>query len=411
MMSKKKDKLKICMLLTDVFDPKFPARPAITEIYGKFLPNSGHEITWIIPYRDKIQDLKVSDEISKNVTIKFIYWPISLNLLSKFFNLILIYFRKYKLLDNLLKEENYDIIQVRNDVFDALISIYLRKKFNIPVVFQYTFPKEAYKYSDSKIYLKIFGKVQEIVLNFVLNKSDFILPISKWMMEELVEKGFPKKKMIPLPMGVNLDSFKEKKGIEIRKKYSLENCNLLLYSGRLDKKRGLEVLINAFRYVNQINSDVKLILVGEGNHKEELKSLSESMELQDKIIFTGQVSYSEIPNYIAASDICISSIRPYPIYKISSPTKLFEYMAMIKPTIANKGIYEQDYVLKDSKCGLLVDFDSSSFFNAIIFLLNDPEKSEEMGKNGREWVEKNRSYELMAIDMKNLYYKLLDKFD
>ena len=43
-----KSRLKICVLTGTFFDSKMPARPAITEIFGNYLPLFGHKITWLV---------------------------------------------------------------------------------------------------------------------------------------------------------------------------------------------------------------------------------------------------------------------------------------------------------------------------------------------------------------------------
>lgn len=115
-------KLKIFILLQNTFDPDFPSRPEITEIYGQYLPSFGHDITWIMPTIQKEEDWHKTHY--KKVDIFTIYYEKSF----KIYNLFLFYYKKYKLLKQLIKQEEYGIIQVRNDVFDGLLVLLLKKK-------------------------------------------------------------------------------------------------------------------------------------------------------------------------------------------------------------------------------------------------------------------------------------------
>jgi glycosyltransferase involved in cell wall biosynthesis len=57
--------------------------------------------------------------------------------------------------------------------------------------------------------------------------------------------------------------------------------------------------------------------------------------------------------------------------------------------------------------GILVPFKEEEFAMAIIDLLKDPEKMKEMGRKGREWVVKNRSYEILARRLEEEYFEVL----
>ena len=92
---------------------------------------------------------------------------------------------------------------------------------------------------------------------------------------------------------------------------------------------------------------------------------------------------------------------------MSSPIKLFEYMAMAKPAVANEEIPEQKEVLGESGAGILVPFTPEAFADAIIELLDNPERAAEMGQRGRQWVVKNRSYESLARQIEQGYFELV----
>jgi glycosyltransferase involved in cell wall biosynthesis len=251
-----------------------------------------------------------------------------------------------------------------------------------------------------------YEKFEKIIFEYIINKSDFVLPISNWMKKELVNK-IPENKMMPLPMGVNIKNFSPENRKNLRKKYQLNQKKVFLYVGTLDSSRNLEVIIEAFLRVKRYKNDICLLIVGSGNSEDKLKKLTLELGLNDNIIFTGQISYFDIPDIIFTADICLSPIPPIPLFKVSSPTKLFEYMAMEKPIIANKGIFEQEEILSESMAGILINFDSDSFAEGMIELMDNPQKSRKMGENGRKWVINNRNYKKMALDVEKLYFKLI----
>jgi hypothetical protein len=141
-------RLKICLLLTSNYTSENPARPAITEIYGNYLPLRGHEVTWISSTNSNPK--KISVEKFNDVEIYLVPHPSSNSLLKKIISFIRYYKGEYIILSKLLKNKDYDVIQVRNDIFSSLIVIHLKKKYKFPFVFQYSFPKESYKHNISE---------------------------------------------------------------------------------------------------------------------------------------------------------------------------------------------------------------------------------------------------------------------
>ena len=197
-------------MFPDPFDPDIPARPAIREIYGVYMPTFGHKVTWITPSREKGR--KIRRKIFKDVEVFTIPWPRTTSKPLKIHYFILYLFTKYMFLAKKAKGGRYDIIQVRNDVYGALLAFYIKRRYKIPFVFQYSFPNYDVK-ATHKI---IRSFLNYFLFTHILHKADFVFPISKWMETELIKEGIPKSKMMPLPMGVNPELFSQNKdGMEI----------------------------------------------------------------------------------------------------------------------------------------------------------------------------------------------------
>lgn len=402
-------KLRLCLVHLDAYTPEMPARPAVTEIYGTYMPSLGHDVVWISSSKN---NQNVTKEMYNQVTVYTIPYIYSQKISTKAFNFFRHYYLKYKVMSQILNDNHFDIIQVRNDVFSALISLCFKKKYDIPFVFQYSFPKKSFSLQKSvSWYSYCFDVLQNRVQFYILKKADLILPISKWMKIELIKQGIPKFKMVPLPMGVNPESFPLNiENSNFKQKYCIDESKLIVYTGNMNKIRSLDVVIRAFSKVIEHKKNLKLLMIGDGNDRSNLEDLCANLRINKHVIFTGNVPYFEVPYYISVADICLSPIKPLDIYKVSSPTKLFEYMVMGKPVIANEEIPEQKEVIEASGAGVLVKFQPQSFADGILELLNDPKSSQVMGENGYKWVIKNRSYECMARQVEAIYLELLESY-
>jgi glycosyltransferase involved in cell wall biosynthesis len=137
------------------------------------------------------------------------------------------------------------------------------------------------------------------------------------------------------------------------------------------------------------NSQLKLLIVGEGEAYGDLEVFRNRYKLGDRVILTGEKDYSEIPALIATADICISPFDSIePITQAIIPTAIYEYMAMRKPVIATRlpGVRrefgEGNGVMYVDKPKEIIKIAEDSFNSGGGFLFR-------LGLNGRKFVEKN----------------------
>lgn len=401
-------KLNICLLLSYPHNPHMPII-GITEIYsvyGEYMPRFGHKMTWIAPSQKKIR--QVQEEFFNKVRVYVVPYYESSVLLVKIFNKLLFAFREARLVADIFKKETYDIIQARNSVIEGLVAIYIKRRYKVPFVFQYSFPTGAYKYRTSRL-RRWVGKLEGCIMNIILREADLILPIGKLMQEDLTRDGISESNMIPLPSAVDLDLFSQRvSGDAIRSRYNLGNSPVVIYVGLMDELRHLGIVIRAFARVKEERANAKLLMVGDGSDIANLKRLANELGVSSNIVFTGQVSYFDVPKFIAASDLGLVPVPPLPIYRVSVSTKLCEYMAMAKPAVANEEILDHKEVIEESGGGILVPFTPEAFAQAMIELLDNPHGAQGIGRKGREWVMKNRSYEVVARQLEERYFELLE---
>ena len=181
----------------------------------------------------------------------------------------------------------------------------------------------------------------------------------------------------------------QKERAEIRSRFGIgESDVVLLYSGRLVEKKGVDKLIEAFLKVDDPN--LKLMLVGSGWYSSngETPFVSRLKNLADKapgrVFLTGYIPFPEMPCYYAAADVCAVPS----ICEEASGLTVLEAMAAGKPLIATDagGIPEN---LSDD-CAIVVKRDKnliSSLTDAIGTLKGDPQLRRWMGEAGKKQVE------------------------
>jgi glycosyltransferase involved in cell wall biosynthesis len=405
-------KLRICMLL-----PFFLYGRNVTVLPGmgifSHLTNFGHEVTWVMgsKARHQIESLFLS-KVHVYAILQIQYFPGS-SVLSRMLNTMPNTLKRMRAVLKIFKEEKCNVIFVRSSTFDGLIAAYIKRKYKVPFVFHLPNPPEqqgqrfAIVAKKPRLLYSSIARFNRFMLPRLLRRADLILPQSKWLKEHLTEQGIDEAKMMPLHNGVDVEAFSPRDPRDITETYQLNNSKVVIYVGIMSKARNLDVLIQAFSQAKRQVSNVKLLMVGDGLDRENLENLADELGMRDDILFTGQIPHGEVPDLIAAADVGVSPVPPFSFYKMSSPLKLFEYMASAKPVVANEEIPEHKEVLEQSGGGILVTFTPEAFAGAIIELLDNPEKAAEMGRRGREWVVENRSHPILARQFEESCLKLL----
>lgn len=202
-----------------------------------------------------------------------------------------------------------------------------------------------------------------------------------------------------IPNGVDLEKFHP--DVPIIKEFK-NRQNRILYLGRLDRRKGLIELLNAYKIVKMEIKDALLIVVGKGPLEDDCKKLVRELDLSDAVIFKGYAESDLIPSYYASCDVYCSPALGGESFGIV----LLEAMAVGKPVLASK-IPGYDRVIRDGYNGLFFDpRNSEDIARKIIRVLKDEELKNSLINNGREFV-MGYSWERVAKMIEEFYRQKL----
>lgn len=216
---------------------------------------------------------------------------------------------------------------------------------------------------------------------------DIFLAPSRFMANKLIQNNIDITKIKYLPNF--LDESEMKKDFD--PKDNLEKEKYILSFGRLSAEKGLGVLIRAMSEIK--NSEVTLRIAGEGDELENIKKLSESLGLKNRIKFLGYKSKEEIKKLIENSSFVIVPS----IWYENAPYSILEAFLNNKAVIGSLagGIGE---LVIDGKSGLTFEIGNhQELAKRIDELLENPDSARKMGENGRKLVENELN--------KDKYYK------
>jgi len=175
----------------------------------------------------------------------------------------------------------------------------------------------------------------------------------------------------------------------------------ILFVGRLEKRKGLRYLLEAYSKLKWEMPNTRLIVVGPGNPDKESYRILSSHGLRD-VEFAGRVSYDELPRYYATADIFCSPATGGESFGIV----LLEAMSAGKPVVASD-IEGFRGIMTDGEQGLLVPKkDTGALANALGRLARDPELRSKLGGQGSRSAEDYR-WEVVAGQVEEYYNRCI----
>jgi N-acetyl-alpha-D-glucosaminyl L-malate synthase BshA len=222
-----------------------------------------------------------------------------------------------------------------------------------------------------------------------IKNADAAVALTNEMKLEM-QKMHPREISI-IPNGVDLDKFRDLSKEDARKGlgYAADE-KIIIYVGRLHPVKGLDYLIEAFKMVEKKIKRAKLVIIGQGNQKGYLASLAKSFNLEDNIIFRGEIANNEVPRHLVASDVFV-----LPSLSESFGIANIEAMAAGLPVVATKvrGMAE---IIKDGENGFLVEpKEPEQISEKIILLLENAALSDNISRNNRNKA-KDYSWEMVV---------------
>ncbi|MCL2475195.1 MAG: glycosyltransferase family 4 protein [Chloroflexi bacterium] len=215
-------------------------------------------------------------------------------------------------------------------------------------------------------------------------------------------KNFVKDDFEIIPNGVNLLRFSPD-GEKIE--WMQDGMTNILFVGRLERRKGVVHLIKSFRSVKKAIPNARLVIAGPGVAlKPRLKEMISRYHLKD-VVFVGMVAAEDLPKYYRTADLFCAPATGRESFGIV----LLEAMASGTPVVATS-ISGYRNVIIDGYSGVLArPKNQKDLGEKIIATLNDQDKMDMLIQNGLEHV-KQYSWDVVADNVLNMYYKAIDKY-
>ena len=206
--------------------------------------------------------------------------------------------------------------------------------------------------------------------------------------------------------GVDSDLFRPMSKSEARRQLDIAERNVILYVGRIEPLKGLELLINAVALLDDMG-DTRLIIVGgkptEDAEVQRLKALAESLGIGESTTFTGTVDQRDLRKYYSAADVFV-----LPSYYESFGLAALEAMACGTPVVVSRVGGLSSFV-EEGRTGYLIPWRCAEpFSERIRTLLSNSDLRAAMGTVARDRSQQ-MGWDSVAIRVSRLYDRLMER--
>jgi glycosyltransferase involved in cell wall biosynthesis len=218
----------------------------------------------------------------------------------------------------------------------------------------------------------------------VVRHADHIRAISDRVASHARRAGVEGSRITIATVRVNMQRFPGRRATGLRDvvrgRYDLGDRKVVGYLGRLHPLKGLRVLVEAWQIVAAKVPDATLVIVGDGPEREYLNR-AVARRTNAQIILAGRCHYDEVPAWLDAFDLFV-----LPSLTEGTPRALLEAMAMELPVVATN-VGDIPHTVRDPSTGIIVPpRDAGVLAHAILDLLTDSTKAEQMGRRARAAV-------------------------
>jgi len=298
--------------------------------------------------------------------------------------------------------KNYDIIHLHEyRTFQNVIVSFVSKHYRIPYILQ---ANGSLDYLGRKIRKITF----DLLWGYkILKNAAKLIALTKFEAEQYRSFNIPYEKIVIIPSTFDASKYEKllPKG-KFREKYNVgSDEKIVLYLGRIHKRKGIDILIEAFTQVIKKYHDVYLFIIGpDDGFQNQLQALIKNCGIEHKVVLTGPRYGREKLEALADADIFVMPSR----YEAFSRS-LREAMAFGKPVIASDVGGLRD-LIKNRETGLLIEPGNiEQLQSAILYLLENPDKAKEMGQRGRKWITSNFSIKKIVDAVEHLYEEAIDQ--
>lgn len=307
-----------------------------------------------------------------------------------------------------IKELGLDIVHTQTEFSLGAFGKIISRKYDIPFIHTYHTMWEDYvhylvPFKGRNLKAKHFART--ISRGFVRKAECVITPSNKTAKYLKYRCNVRNKPIYIIPTGIDVKPFK-RSNFTTEEKNALKeslgiksNEKVILFLGRVAEEKSIDVLMDCMPEIFAKRPDTKFVIVGDGPSKEALEQQAKKLNIQDKVVFTGKVPWTDVPKYYNIGDVFVNAS----VTETQGLT-FIEAMASETPVVAKYAPNLSEYI-ENGKNGLFVD-KKKEFPDAILKALDNEEIRNTLIQNGNKTAQ-DYSIEVFGDKLEMLYTEII----
>ena len=288
----------------------------------------------------------------------------------------------------------------------ADIALLLARRYRVPlvVISQDVFPEIAVQLN--RLENPVAKRLLRGLVSLYLRRADRIVAIGDTMRRRLEEKGARPDRVRVIPNWVDTSRLvPTEKANEWARKIGLDEKFVVMHSGNVGHAQDLDSLVRAATFLRDLD-DLSIFIIGTGARHAELVALAELLEV-DQVTFLYYQSRGVLPQSLSAADVHVVGLAPG-LAGYVVPSRLYGILAVARPVIAAaEAESETAQVVERIGCGIVVPPGRPELLARAIRDAHDGKYDlAEMGRRGREWVEREADHSVAVRRYRDLLGEL-----
>lgn len=280
---------------------------------------------------------------------------------------------------------------------NCTLTAYFAKKKGIPYIIQ------AHGSASTTVGMIKLKKLYDLLIGHkILKNASKFIALNEMEVGQYLEMGVDENQIEVVPNGINVSDFENlpTKGV-FKKRYGIrEDEKVILFLGRINKIKGVDLLVSAFSNLTQKFKDTKLVIVGpDDGFRNILEKQIRDLNIENSVLFTGPLyEQYKLEAYVDADVYVLPSV--YDMF----PNTVFEACGCCTPVILTNRCGIADYIRDEA--GIVVEYDKDQLCNALSIFLDNDELSKKFGKKGKTLIFNRYNWNQIAEEMEQVYESL-----
>jgi PEP-CTERM/exosortase A-associated glycosyltransferase len=303
-----------------------------------------------------------------------------------------------------------DILHAHSPVLNVLPALEVGRARGIPVVYEVrAFWEDAAADLGTAREWGPRYRLTRAMETRALRRADAVTTICEGLRGDMLKRGIPADKITVIPNAVDVRKFhfKAPADAELVEKYRLAPRATLGFAGSFYAYEGLDILLQAMPQVLRAAPQARLLLLGGGPREDTLKALAARLGLEGSVHFVGRVPHDDVSRYYSAMDVMVYPRISRRLTELVTPLKPLEAMAMGK-LVAASDVGGHRELIRDGYNGhLFAAGSSAALAERLIDLLQHPSDWDAVIANGRQFVERERTWRASVDRYRDVYDGIL----